>query len=119
MRDGVYAVCPIDQDGTWWSAELPIGIAVRDGMVVIYDRARRAQLREGEIGTVLAQYREGMQSTILRSLQRRFGALPDGMTARIAALTDLAVLQQALDVVLDAETLAELERRLPSAREGD
>ena len=42
LREGVYAECALDADGTWWSEEVPIGIAVRDGMIVVYDRAHQA-----------------------------------------------------------------------------
>jgi hypothetical protein len=114
LREGAYIECPLDHSGIWWSEEVPIGLAVREGMVVVYDRAGHAQPREGEVGALLARQRaEVQQGAILQLLQRRFGALPDDLVSRITVIADQAALDAAFSAALDAATLAELERQLP------
>jgi hypothetical protein len=114
LHEGTYVECVLDAEGIWWSTEVPLGIAVREGMVIVYDRARRAQLREGEVGAALArQRREGMQQAILRLLQHRFGEVPDGLAARISTIADQERLEAVFNAALDAPTLAEFDQYWP------
>ena len=81
LRAGTYAACTLSTDGIWWSEEVPIGVAVRDGMVVVYDRSRRPQVRESEVGAELTRReasgnRRGRQQSVMRVLQRRLAPCP-------------------------------------------
>jgi flagellar biosynthesis/type III secretory pathway protein FliH len=62
-------------------------------------------LRQGMAQGVERGRHSGLALTLQRQLTRRFGALPADITARIAA-ADESQLQNWLDQVLDAPTLA-------------
>jgi Uma2 family endonuclease len=57
LVDGQYQDAALDSEGIWWSNELPLGIGFPDGQAAVYDRARRRQLREGEISLYTAEQR--------------------------------------------------------------
>jgi Putative restriction endonuclease len=70
LVDGQYQDAALDSDGIWWSNELPLGIGFPDGQAAVYNRARRRQLREGEISTFVAQ-----QQAEIAELRRRLDDL--------------------------------------------
>ena len=57
LSEGRYRTWEPDADGLWWSEEIPIGIGVADGAVMVYDRAGGSLLREGEFLTSVAYAR--------------------------------------------------------------
>jgi hypothetical protein len=83
-------------------------------MVVVYDRAHRAQLREGEIGAEFARrVAQAKQEGILRLLRGRFGALPSSIEAHVRALASEQELDALFDAALRARSLADVEELLP------
>ncbi|MGH2388228.1 MAG: Uma2 family endonuclease [Chloroflexota bacterium] len=57
LRRGHYESWEPGPDGLWWSEEIPIGIGVVDGAVMVHDRAGGGLLREGEFLTSIANAR--------------------------------------------------------------
>ena len=61
-------------------------------------------LREGEEKGVL----NGKRETLLRLLAQKFGALPEGVTARVEAYESVGELDACLERILTATTLEEI-----------
>jgi hypothetical protein len=117
LRDGAYVECVLDAGGIWWSGQVPIGIAVREGMAVVFDRAGRPQVRESEVGAELKR-REALgrlqakQEALVRLVQRRFGLVADDMVARITGIAEESVVDSVIDVAADVPSIEELEKHL-------
>jgi hypothetical protein len=63
-------------------------------------KGRKAGRQEGQI--------EGMRQLLLRQLERRFGALPQGARRRVRAISSTEKLEELAERVLIAGSLAEL-----------
>ena len=61
-------------------------------------------LREGEEKGVL----NGKRETLLRLLAQKFGALPEGVTARVEAYESVGELDACLERILTATTLEQI-----------
>jgi Putative restriction endonuclease len=57
LVNGQFQESELDSDGLWWSAGLPLGFGVADGLVAVYNQAHEIQPREGEITARLASER--------------------------------------------------------------
>jgi Uma2 family endonuclease len=55
LVDGRFEHWAADDEGIWWSEEIPVGFKAADGVITVYDRARQPQLREGEVRETLAR----------------------------------------------------------------
>ena len=69
---------------------------------------RREGQREGNIEGRIA----GKQDTLVRLIERRFGALEFGAKQKISSCRDLKRLDRAIDLFLDAESIAEIVQPL-------
>ncbi|HWE64228.1 MAG TPA: Uma2 family endonuclease [Chloroflexota bacterium] len=73
LEAGAYQPWLPDERGYWQSRELPIAIAVEEGLAAIYSSAGRRQPREGEIATSLDQMAEELarKDAEIAELRRR------------------------------------------------
>ncbi len=88
------------------------GLKMRESPVVQEWKAeaRREGLQEGKREGKLEGRREGMRDTLLRILQKRFGAIPVDLTTAIRAGTDITQLEAWTDAALTAASLDDFRR---------